>query len=168
MFCPFCRAEDTKVTDSRLVSDGLQVRRRRECLSCGERYTTYEKAELVLPQIVKRAGQREVFKEDKLRLGLQRALEKRYSTAEQIEDIIDDIKQRLRSSGDREVSSQTIGLWVMQALRELDEVAYVRFASVYRRFQDVSEFNKEIALMQESAAANKEIAPAVQAQQVEG
>ena len=148
MHCPFCHTEDTKVTDSRLVGDGLQVRRRRECLSCGERYTTYEKAELVLPQIVKRDGQRELFKEDKLRLGLQRALEKRSVSAEALEATIDNIKLRLRSSGEREVSAESIGQWVMQALRELDEVAYVRFASVYRRFQDVHEFNQEIARMQ--------------------
>jgi transcriptional repressor NrdR len=152
MYCPFCHAEDTKVTDSRLVGDGLQVRRRRECLSCGERYTTYEKAELALPQIVKRDGQREAFKEEKLRLGLQRALEKRYVEADKIDSIIDLVKQRLRSSGEREMSAKVIGQWVMAALRELDEVAYVRFASVYRRFEDVSEFNKEIERIQNADA----------------
>ena len=148
MHCPFCHAETTKVTDSRLVRDNLQVRRRRECLACGERYTTYERAELILPQIIKRDGRREAFNEDKLRLGLQRALEKRYVEAENIETTLHQLKQNLRSCGEREINSQILGEWVMDALRELDEVAYVRFASVYRRFKDISEFKAEIARMQ--------------------
>lgn len=148
MYCPFCNAHDTKVTDSRLVGDGSQVRRRRECLHCTERFTTYERAELALPMVVKREGQRESFNVDKLRRGLQRALEKRKVAASEIERVINEIMQALRSSGEREVSSLTIGEHVMDKLRLLDDVAYVRFASVYRRFQDVKEFNEEIARMQ--------------------
>ncbi len=149
MHCPFCNAAETKVTDSRLVAGGNQVRRRRECLTCAERYTTYEKAELVLPQVIKRAGHREPFNEDKLRRGIERAFEKRVVSADKITAIIHDIKQRLRTGGEREVNADVIGEWVMNELRKIDEVAFVRFASVYRSFQDVSEFNKEIARMQQ-------------------
>lgn len=156
MYCPFCHSEETKVTDSRLVGSGTQVRRRRECLACKERFTTYERAELVLPQIIKRDGLRESFKEEKLRGGLFRALEKRKVDADRIEMIVDDIKQRLRQSGDREVNSSLIGQWLMDELRALDEVAYVRFASVYRRFQDLSEFKDEIARMQEETPETEE------------
>lgn len=148
MYCPFCSAHDTKVTDSRLVGDGSQVRRRRECLQCRERFTTYERAELALPMVVKREGQRETFNTEKLHKGLQRALEKRKVAAAEIERVNNEIMQTLRSSGEREVSSLIIGELVMDKLRELDDVAYVRFASVYRRFQDVKEFNEEIARMQ--------------------
>ena len=153
MDCPFCHAEKTEVTDSRFVrmNEGSQVRRRRKCTECGGRFTTYEKAALVLPLVIKREGQREAFSEDKLRRGLQRALEKRYVTAKEIEGIISQIKLRLRSWEEREIDSKAIGEWVMDALHALDEVAYVRFASVYRRFQDISEFKEEIARMQEKA-----------------
>ncbi|MCL6270471.1 transcriptional regulator NrdR [Sansalvadorimonas sp. 2012CJ34-2] len=144
MHCPFCNAEDTKVIDSRLVADGSQVRRRRECTSCIERFTTYESAELVMPRIVKRDGSRAPFDEQKLRAGLQRALEKRPVSTEQIEEAINRIKQRLRRLGEREVKSMTVGEEVMGALKDLDEVAYIRFASVYRQFQDLDEFREEI------------------------
>ncbi len=144
MYCPFCNAHDTKVTDSRLVGDGSQVRRRRECLNCHERFTTYERAELALPMVVKREGQREAFNVDKVRRGLQRALEKRKVPAAEIERVLNEIMQALRSSGEREVSSLVIGEYIMEKLRALDDVAYVRFASVYRRFQDIQEFSDEI------------------------
>ena len=149
MFCPFCTEQDTKVIDSRLVAEGEQVRRRRECLGCGERFTTYEVAELVMPRIIKRDERRIPFDENKLRAGIHRALEKRPVSVEATEEAITQIKQRLRASGERELSSQLLGEWVMDELRKLDEVAYVRFASVYRRFQDVNAFQKEIQRMQD-------------------
>ena len=144
MYCPFCNADDTKVIDSRLVADGGQVRRRRECVACTERFTTYEMAELVMPRVIKTDGTREVFDEEKLRAGLQRALEKRPVSIEQIETTLTQIKHFLQVTGEREVSSRMIGEEVMTKLRELDEVAYVRFASVYRSFQDLSEFQDEL------------------------
>lgn len=144
MYCPFCAAEDTKVIDSRLSSEGAQVRRRRECLSCGERFTTFEVAELVMPRVVKRGGVREPFNESKLRGGIIRALEKRPVATEQIEVAIERIQHKMRGSGEREVDSRQLGEWVMAELRTLDQVAYVRFASVYRSFQDVNAFREEI------------------------
>ena len=144
MYCPFCKADDTKVVDSRLVADGGQVRRRRECLSCSERFTTYEMAELVMPRVIKTDGTREPFDENKLRAGLQRALEKRPVSIEQIEVALTQIRHFLQVTGEREVPSRMIGEAVMGKLRELDEVAYVRFASVYRSFQDLSEFQDEL------------------------
>ena len=144
MFCPFCNADDTKVIDSRLVANGGQVRRRRECGACGERFTTYELAELVMPRVIKTDGTRQSFDEDKLRAGLQRALEKRPVSIEQIEVAISEIKHFLQVTGEREIPSKIIGEEVMRQLRELDAVAYVRFASVYRSFQDISEFQAEL------------------------
>ncbi len=144
MYCPFCNADDTKVIDSRLVADGGQVRRRRECVECSERFTTYEMAELVMPRVIKTDGSREVFDEQKLRAGLQRALEKRPVSIDQIETALTQIKHFLQVTGEREVPSRMIGEEVMAKLRELDEVAYVRFASVYRSFQDLSEFQDEL------------------------
>lgn len=144
MHCPFCGADDTKVIDSRLVADGDSVRRRRECQTCGERFTTFETAELVMPRVVKRDGTREPFDEDKLRRGLTRALEKRPVSIEQIETAINHIMHNLRSTGERELPSLTVGEEVMKELRRVDAVAYVRFASVYRDFQDVSEFEQAI------------------------
>jgi transcriptional repressor NrdR len=144
MHCPFCSAEDTKVIDSRLVAGGGQVRRRRECLSCKERFTTYESAELVMPKIVKHDGTRQPFDEEKLVAGITKALEKRPVSTEEIEQSIIRIKHRLRATGERELKSRTLGEEVMTELRKLDEVAYVRFASVYRSFQDVNEFKEEI------------------------
>lgn len=144
MHCPFCCADDTKVIDSRLVSDGAQVRRRRECLSCGERFTTYEAAQLVMPRVIKRDGRRETFNEDKLRAGFLRALEKRPVSVERIEAEIGHIMQKLRASGEREAKSRVLGELVMDSLKTLDQVAYVRFASVYRSFEDIAEFQAAI------------------------
>ena len=144
MHCPFCSAEDTKVIDSRLVTDGEAVRRRRECLTCGERYTTFETAELVMPHLIKRDGRREPFDEEKLRYGLSKALEKRPLSVDEIETSLNHIKHRMRSTGERELPSLQVGEEVMTELRALDPVAYVRFASVYRDFQDLSEFADEI------------------------
>jgi len=150
MRCPFCSQPDTKVIDSRLANDGDSVRRRRECITCGERFTTFESAELVMPRIVKSDGTRVPFDENKLHSGIMRALEKRPVEMEQVEAAINRIKHKLRATGDREVKSRQLGEWVMDELRELDEVAYVRFASVYRSFQDVSAFQEEIKRLQET------------------
>ncbi|HRE31517.1 MAG TPA: transcriptional regulator NrdR [Candidatus Berkiella sp.] len=144
MRCPFCNATETKVVDSRFSGEGDQIRRRRECLECQERFTTYETAELTLPRMVKRDASREAFNENKLRQGLLRALEKRPVSMEQVEDAISRIKRRLRAVGEREVLTKVLGDWIMQELRQIDHVAYVRFASVYRRFQDVHAFEEEI------------------------
>ena len=148
MRCPFCSADDTRVVDSRLSDDGDSVRRRRECEVCRERFTTFERAELHLPQVIKSDGRRETFNEDKLRAGLSRALEKRPVTAEKVEAMIGRLRHRLLASGERELKSRTLGEWVMEELREIDPVAYVRFASVYRSFQDVDAFREEIQRLQ--------------------
>jgi transcriptional repressor NrdR len=148
MYCPFCNANDTKVTDSRLLSEGNQVRRRRECLICKERFTTYEVAELTLPRIIKRDARRDPFNEDKLRAGIMRALEKRPVSLEQVETAVAHIVHKSRASGEREIESKQIGEWVMDELRNLDQVAYVRFASVYRSFQDIKEFREEICKLE--------------------
>jgi len=144
MHCPYCSAEDTKVIDSRLVSEGAQVRRRRECITCAERFTTYETIELMLPRVIKRDGTRGAFDQDKLRSGIAKALEKRPVSVEGIDAAVQHVIHHLRSSGEREITSQQIGEFVMDELRALDEVAYVRFASVYRSFQDVNAFHEEI------------------------
>lgn len=149
MQCPFCRADDTKVIDSRLVGEGEQVRRRRECISCTERFTTYETIELTLPRLIKRDGSCVQFREEKLRAGILRALEKRPVRAEHVDAAVNRILSRMRGSGDREIETQVLGEWVMIELKALDEIAYVRFASVYRRFQDVNEFREEIARLKE-------------------
>lgn len=148
MHCPFCGEEETKVIDSRLVSDGAQVRRRRECIHCNDRFTTYETAELTLPRVVKRDGQRSPFSEDKLRSGMLRALEKRPVSVQQIEDALTRIKHKCRTKGEREVKASWIGEQVMLELRSLDQVAYVRFASVYRSFENVNEFKEEISRLE--------------------
>ena len=144
MHCPFCGADDTKVIDSLLVADGDSVRRRRECQTCGERFTTFETAELVMPRVVKSNGSREPFDEAKLRAGLQKALEKRPVSIEEIDSALNRITHRLRATGERELGSREVGEAVMAELRTLDGIAYVRFASVYRDFQDISEFQAEI------------------------
>lgn len=144
MHCPFCGADDTKVIDSRLVAEGNQVRRRRQCLTCAERYTTYETAELVMPRIKKSDGGREPFNEDKLRSGIDRALEKRPVSREDVENAINRIKHKLRTTGERELPSRAVGEAVMAELRNMDGVAYVRFASVYRDFQDVEDFSEVV------------------------
>lgn len=145
MYCPFCNTVDTKVIDSRLLREGNQIRRRRECPTCEERFTTYESAELTLPRIIKRDGRRSPFSEEKLRAGILRALEKRPVSTEQIENAIARIIRLAMTSGEREISSSKIGEWVMEELQQLDQVAYVRFASVYRSFEDIDEFRKEIS-----------------------
>ncbi|WP_086933772.1 transcriptional regulator NrdR [Agarilytica rhodophyticola] len=149
MHCPFCGETDTKVIDSRLVASGSQVRRRRECLSCHERFTTFESAELLMPKIIKQNGSREPFDEEKLRNGFARALEKRPVSVENMEASINKVKHYLQALGEREVTSLVIGERVMDELRLLDQVAYVRFASVYRSFQDLSEFQQEIDRLQQ-------------------
>ena len=144
MHCPFCQMADTKVVDSRLVTEGGQVRRRRECQQCKERFTTFEMAELLLPRVIKQDGSRQPFDETKLRAGLQRALEKRPVSIEAIETAINHIKYFLQGLGEREVDSCIVGEKVMEVLRDLDGVAYVRFASVYRSFKDIDEFRAEL------------------------
>ena len=144
MHCPFCSALDTKVIDSRLVAEGNQVRRRRECITCAERFTTFESAELVMPRVVKQNGNREPFDEGKLHAGLLKALEKRPVSIEKVDEAINRIKNHLRATGEREVTSRMVGEQVMAELRQLDEVAFVRFASVYRSFKDLNEFRAEI------------------------
>lgn len=148
MYCPFCNASDTKVVDSRVIRENNNVRRRRECLICKERFTSYESAEISLPRIVKRDGRRDVFSENKLRNGLMRALEKRPVSLENIETAINRILRHARAYGEREIPSSQVGEWVMEELRNLDQVAYVRFASVYRSFQDINEFREEISRLE--------------------
>ena len=144
MHCPFCSAVDTKVIDSRLVAEGNNVRRRRECITCAERFTTYEAAELVMPRIIKAGGIREPLNEDKMTAGLMKALEKRPVSIERVEEAVTKIKASLRATGEREIDSRAVGELVMSQLRDLDEVAFVRFASVYRSFKDLDEFRQEI------------------------
>ena len=158
MHCPFCSNEETKVIDSRLAGDGLQIRRRRQCLDCNERFTTFESAELVMPRVIKNDSSRQPFDESKLRNSMVRALEKRPVGSDQLEEAIGRLVHKLRTMGEREVPSRLVGELVMEELRALDEVAYVRFASVYRRFQDVTEFAEEIRRLQRisDAAASRE------------
>lgn len=144
MRCPFCGASDTKVIDSRLAGEGNQVRRRRECVSCSDRFTTYEAAELMLPRIIKSNGNRESFQEEKLRAGILRALEKRPVDLESIEAAVAHIKRQLMARGEREIESRAIGDLVMHELRDLDHVAYIRFASVYLSFKDLNAFREVI------------------------
>ncbi len=156
MHCPFCNTPDSKVIDSRLVSESNQVRRRRECVTCKERFTTYEIAELILPRIIKNDGRRSPFDEEKLRRGMTRALEKRPVSVEVIDLAVNKIIHQLRSSGEKEISSKLIGELVMQELREVDQVAYVRFASVYRSFQDVNAFKEEIDRLEVNQEENND------------
>ncbi|MFT6733549.1 MAG: transcriptional repressor NrdR [Polaribacter sp.] len=144
MHCPYCSHQDTKVIDSRLVAEGGQVRRRRECIECGDRFTTFETAELMMPKIIKGDGTRQPFDDAKLKSGILRAVEKRPVSVEAVEESIIQIQSKLRGLGEREIKASIIGELVMDALKKLDHVAFVRFASVYRRFQDVSEFREEI------------------------
>ena len=149
MKCPYCSFANTRVIDSRFVGEGEQVRRRRECEQCRERFTTYETAELNLPRIVKaRDKRRESFNEEKLRAGMERALRKRPVETERVDAAINNVKRKLRSSGEREIPSSRLGEWVMQELRELDQVAYVRFASVYNSFEDVTAFREAVARLE--------------------
>ena len=140
MKCPQCGSEEDKVVDSRAVRDGRAVRRRRECLSCEERYTTYEAIETQPVLVVKRSGERMAYHREKVILGVTKACEKRPVSLEQIEIIVDRVERNLAQSGRREVPSESIGMYVLEQLRDVDEVAYVRFASVYRSFQNINEF----------------------------
>lgn len=144
MHCPFCSFVDTKVIDSRLAGEGRQVRRRRECLKCGERFTTFETPELVMPHVIKRDGRREPFDHAKLSSGIVSALQKRPVSSAEIDRLLERVTHRLQSVGEREVESRFVGDIVMEELREIDEIGYVRFASIYRSFQDVTEFQDEI------------------------
>ncbi len=153
MHCPFCGHVETKVNDSRLAGEGRQIRRRRECLKCGERFTTFETAELVMPVVVKGDRAREGFDEAKLRAGMEKALEKRPVPREQLDEAVSRIVHQVRVLGDREVSARAIGELVMEELRHLDEVAYVRFASVYRQFEDVQAFHDEIERLRSARSA---------------
>jgi len=154
MYCPFCGHEETKVIDSRLAGEGRQIRRRRQCLDCNERFTTFESAELVMPRLIKNDSSRQPFDEAKLRNSMVRALEKRPVSSDELEQAIGRLVHKLRTMGEREVPSRLIGEMVMEELRQLDEVAYVRFASVYRSFQDVTEFEDEIKRLQEISDAS--------------
>jgi transcriptional repressor NrdR len=147
MHCPFCHASDTRVIDSRLVGEGNQTRRRRECIACLARFTTYENFELILPRLEKKDGSFVLFKEEKLRNGILRALEKRPISMDIVDNIVNRIIFKLRTSGERDISTQVLGSWVMAELKPVDQVAYVRFASVYRRFEDVDAFTNEIELL---------------------
>jgi transcriptional repressor NrdR len=155
VYCPFCGHVETKVNDSRLAGEGRQIRRRRECLSCGERFTTFETAELVMPVVVKANDVREPYDESKLRAGMEKALEKRPVAREAIDEALSRITHKVRIIGDREVPSRVIGEFVMEELRQLDEVAYVRFASVYRHFQDVEAFHEEIQRLRAQRVASE-------------
>ena len=148
MKCPFCGHPETQVVDSRVPEDGASVRRRRRCLSCDKRFTTYETVELRMPQIVKENGMRQAFDEDKIRIGFVRALHKRPVPAEHVDEAIERIKQKLLSLGEREVPARRVGEMVMRELYKLDKVAYIRFASVYRSFQDVEDFRDAIEEVQ--------------------
>ena len=144
MKCPYCSCEESKVIDSRSADDGERIRRRRECLNCGKRFTTHEVIETVPIMVVKRDRTRELFSREKLSQGLMRACEKRPVSVETIEGIINKIEMRLQNSLEREVTSQTIGEYAMEYLKEVGEVAYVRFASVYRQFKDINTFREEL------------------------
>lgn len=148
MRCPFCHTEETKVVDSRLAGEGDEVRRRRECIECKERFTTYEVVEISLPRLIKKDGSFVQFREEKLRAGILRALEKRSVSTQEIDALLNRIIAKLRALGEREVSTQTLGDIVMNELKAVDVVAYVRFASVYRCFDNVDAFLKEIAELQ--------------------
>lgn len=157
MHCPFCNHDETKVIDSRLAGEGHQVRRRRECTNCSERFTTFETPELVLPHVIKRDSTRVPFDEDKLRSGFAKALEKRPVDSDEVEAAIHRVIHKIRAKGEREVESSAIGDMVMSELRGLDQVAYVRFASVYRSFEDVDAFREEIERLKLSSDPGDEL-----------
>jgi transcriptional repressor NrdR len=148
--CPFCAAEDTRVLDSRDSHEGAVIRRRRECEGCSRRFTTYERIEELNPLIAKKDGRREAFDREKLLMGLKKACEKRPVSVAQLEDVVSDIEKKLQELGEKEVPSHIIGEEVMRRLPALDEVAYVRFASVYRSFKDIPEFMNELKDLIES------------------
>ncbi len=155
MQCPFCNEPDTRVIDSRLAEDGTQVRRRRECSACKGRYTTFERAALAMPNVVKRGGTPEPFDEEKLRRGFKSALYKRPVSPDAIDHAIESVMRKLRQTGEREVKSPQIGEWVLEELRDMDQVAYVRFASVYLSFEDLNAFREEIERIQHLPTAEQ-------------
>ena len=156
MKCPFCGKIDNKVIDSRLSKDSKMIRRRRKCLNCEKRFTTYERVEAVLPMIVKKDGRREPFNHEKIRAGIQRACQKRPISINMIDDFVDSLGQQFQESGHREIMSSDIGERVIEKLKEWDDVAYVRFASVYRQFKDINEFMAELKeLLDEQRGGNK-------------
>ncbi len=157
MKCPFCSHLENRVLDSRLSKEGDMTRRRRECLQCGKRFTTYERIEEILPWVVKKDGRREPFDRLKIASGMKRACEKRPIGMEQLDQIIGEIERYYQDRGDREIQSQEIGQFVMAKLKELDEVAYVRFASVYREFKDISEFVNELKSLKEDGAKEERL-----------
>ncbi|MGC4114364.1 MAG: transcriptional regulator NrdR [Myxococcales bacterium] len=159
MRCPFCKKTENKVIDSRLSHEGHVIRRRRECLDCGRRFTTYERVEEMMPLVVKKDGRREAFDREKVLAGLTKAVEKRPVSAEQLEQVVVDIEQKLQESGEKEIASKDIGELVMQALQKVDDVAYVRFASVYRSFRDVREFMEELQDLLSERATKKRARP---------
>ncbi len=144
MKCPFCAEINNKVIDSRLGKDGRMIRRRRECLNCKKRFTTYEKVEAVLPMVVKKDGRREPFSNEKIRTGIQMACQKRPISINKIDDFVDSLAQQFQESGNREINSSEIGEKVIERLKSWDDVAYVRFSSVYRQFKDINEFMTEL------------------------
>ena len=155
MHCPFCQAQDTKVIDSRLVGDGSQIRRRRECELCQARFTTFETADLALPRIIKSDGERQPFNGTKLKAGMLRALEKRPLSSEEVDAIFGNVLTQIRQLGEREIPSRMLGEIVMKSLKSVDQVAYVRFASVYRDFQDIEEFAQEISTLSKERKRSK-------------
>jgi transcriptional repressor NrdR len=157
MHCPFCRAADTRVLDSRDSAEGTIIRRRRECETCKRRFTTYERVEELNPLVIKKDGRREAFDRDKLLAGLKKACEKRPVSVEQVEELVSAIERKVQESGEKEIASAAIGELVMERLPRLDEVAYVRFASVYRSFRDIAEFMDELKEIIEGRRAVPEL-----------
>jgi len=156
MKCPFCAEINNKVIDSRLGKDGRMIRRRRECLNCKKRFTTYEKVEAVLPMVVKKDGRREPFNHEKIRAGIQMACQKRPISINKIDDFVDSMAQEFQESGNREINSSEIGEKVIERLKIWDDVAYVRFSSVYRQFKDINEFMTELKdLLDERSGEDK-------------
>ena len=156
MKCPFCDQLENRVIDSRLSKDGHAIRRRRECSECKRRFTTYERVEISIPLVIKKDGRREHFDREKLKSGIMKACEKRKVSVDEIERFVDELERGIQEQGDREIPSETIGRKVMEYLRELDDVAYVRFASVYRSFKDLKEFMSELQdLIQEDSGKGR-------------
>lgn len=155
MKCPFCKSDDTAVIDTRLSDDGDTVRRRRECEDCSKRFTTYERVELQMPTVVKTSGYRTAFDREKIRIGFMRALHKRPVPTQYVDAAIDRIEQKILSLGEREISSRTIGEMVMRELKKMDDVAYIRFASVYEDFQRIDEFREKILELKRPTRAAK-------------
>jgi len=155
MKCPFCESQEDKVIDSRVSKEGNAIRRRRECLKCGKRFTSYEHVEELTPMVIKKDGRRESFNADKIRSGLLIACKKRPIETDKIDEIVDNIEKKLIGLGEKEIPSSSIGEEIMAALKELDKVAYVRFASVYRQFKDINELWDEVQTLFEHRGSPK-------------